>query len=200
VVRISNSRSKNGKTLRKRLEILRGAAGAFRRDGFERAGMREIARAVEMSPAGLYHYFRTKHEILYFCQDYSLDRMLEAAGRVRRRREPADVKLRRLIMAQMTCMLDELQGTAAHAEFSSLPARLLGKVVRKRDRYERLMRGVIEGGVRAKIFRPCDPKLVTLAILGAINWTIKWYRPDGARGANEIAGEFADYLVRGLKR
>jgi AcrR family transcriptional regulator len=181
-----------------RLEILRSAAGEFRRRGFERAGMRDIAGAMGLTTGALYYRFRSKGELLYFCQDYSLDRMLEAGARVRRERSAPDEQLKGLIRAQMMCMLDELQGTAAHAEFETLPPRLLRKVVAKRDRYERLMRGIVERGMKRGVFERRDAKLVTLAILGAINWTIKWYQPDGPKGAEEIAAEFADYLVAGL--
>jgi len=199
VVQSLNGRSNSARVLRRRLEILRFAAAAFRREGFERAAMRDIAQSAELTPGALYYYFRNKQEILYFCQDYSLDRMIEEGALIRRLKGPPDAQLRRLILAQMTCMLDELRGSAAHAEFSALPPRLLRKVVLKRDKYERMMRAIVSRGVRTRVFRKCDPKLVTLAMLGAINWTIKWFRPDGARGADEIAREFADYLVRGLK-
>jgi hypothetical protein len=35
-------------------------------------------------------------------------------------------------------------------------------------------------------------------ILGALNWTVKWYQPGGRRSADSIGEEFADLLVRGL--
>ena len=181
-----------------RLDILRSAAGEFRKRGFERAGMREIAGGLGLTTGALYHQFKSKQELLYFCQDYSLDRMLEAGGRIRKEKATPAVRLRRLIEAQMTCMLDELQGSAAHVEFSNLPPRLLKKVVLKRDRYEKLMRGIVTQGMRSGAFRKRDPKLVTLAMLGAINWTIKWYRPDGGQSPAKIAREFADYLIKGL--
>lgn len=193
-----NGRYKSDRRTKKRLEILRSAAGAFRKEGFERAGMREIARALGVTTGVLYYHFRSKHEILYFCQDYSLDRMLEEGARIRKEKSPARVQLGRLIEAQLTCMLDELQGSAAHMEFATLPPRLLRKVVAKRDRYERLMRGIVSKGIRAGAFRRRDAKLVTLAILGAINWTIKWYRPGGGRSPAKIAREFAEYLIKGL--
>ncbi len=79
-----------------------------------------------------------------------------------------------------------------------MPPRLLRKVVEKRDRYERLMRGIVSQGMRSGAFRKRDAKMVTLAILGALNWTIKWYRPDGGQSAARIAREFADYLIKGL--
>ena len=192
--------NRNGryKPLAKRLEILRAAAAVFRRRGFDRAGMREIAEGLGVTTGVLYYHFKDKDEILYFCQDYSLDRMLEAGAAIRKEKAAPAARLRRLIEAQMTCMLDELQGSAAHVEFAALPPPLLKKIVAKRDRYERLMRGVVSQGMKSGAFRKRDPKLVTLAMLGAINWTIKWYRPEGRQSAAKIAREFADYLIKGL--
>jgi AcrR family transcriptional regulator len=192
--------NRNGryKSLAKRLEILRAAAAVFRRRGFDRAGMREIADGLGVTTGVLYYHFKDKDEILYFCQDYSLDRMLEEGARIRREKAAPGVRLRRLIEAQLTCMLDELQGSAAHVEFAGLPPPLLKKIVAKRDKYERLMRGVVSQGMRTGAFRKRDPKLVTLAMLGAINWTIKWYRPEGRQSAARISREFADYLIKGL--
>lgn len=193
-----NGRYKQARRTTLRLEILRSAAGAFRRKGFERAGMRDIAGALGLTTGALYYQFRSKQELLYFCQDYSLDRLLEEGARIRREKAGPATRLRRLIEAQLTCMLDELQGSAAHVEFASLPVRLLKKVVLKRDRYERLMRSLVTQGMRTGAFRRRDPKLVTLAMLGAINWTIKWYRPEGPKSPSNIAREFADYLIQGL--
>lgn len=190
-----NGRSKRD---RRRLEILRSAGETFRRRGFERAGMREIGEAVGMAPGNLYYYFRNKQEILYFCQDYALDRMIASAREILKSREPADARLRRLLEGQVRCMLEELRGTPAHAEFEALPSDLLKRVVAKRDRYEKILRGLIERGIRTRAFRPCDAGLVAKAMLGALNWTVKWWRPDGGRSVEEIAREFADYLVRGL--
>ena len=58
--------------------ILRAAARIFRERGFSDTGMRDIAVATDLSPANLYHYFKGKDEILFYCQDRALDRMLTA--------------------------------------------------------------------------------------------------------------------------
>jgi len=60
------------------IAYIRAAARVFHRRGFAGAGMREIAGEADLSPGNLYHYFKGKDELLYFCQDRSLDVMLGA--------------------------------------------------------------------------------------------------------------------------
>ena len=75
--------------LARRLEILRAAGREFRVRGFAETGMRDIAAAAALSPANLYNYFKGKHEILFFCQDNSLDRMIAALEKTRRMKASA---------------------------------------------------------------------------------------------------------------
>jgi AcrR family transcriptional regulator len=184
--------------LARRLEILHAAGKQFRATGFAGTGMRDIAAAADLSPANLYNYFQGKHEILFFCQDVTLDRLLAALEKSRRSGASAAEKLSLVIVSHLCCVLDEVEGSTAHLLTTALPPRLLRSLVVKRDRYEEGVRQLIAAGTRTGEFVPCDPALATRAILGALNWSVRWFNPDGTLTATEIAEGFADYLIRGL--
>lgn len=160
--------------------------------------MRDIAAASDLSPANLYNYFRGKHEILFFCQDSTLDRLLAALQKTRRLPATSAQKLHAIVVSHLTCVLDEVEGSAAHFLTSALPHKLQERIVTKRDRYEEGLRQIIAAGARSGEFLPCDTALAARAILGALNWSVLWFRPDGALTAAEIAEGLAAYLIRGL--
>ncbi len=182
----------------RRAEILRQAAAVFREKGFHGAGMREIASRLEMAPGALYYYFESKEDLLYACQDISLTRLIDEARRIVRSKAPADEKLRALIASHLDLTLDELGGSAAHVEFHALPVGLLAEIVEKRDRYERQIRRLIRRGIQDGVFRSVDAKLTTMALLGALNWSVVWFKPEGRWSSPDLVKGFADVFVDGL--
>src|SRR5579864_8353145 len=180
------------------MEILRAASRVFRARGFAGAGMREIAVAADLSPANLYHYFRGKNELLFFCQDRTLDNLLAALAAAKGADRPLAARLRQLAEAHVLCLVDEVEGSAAHFELDALPRRLRAQIVAKRDRYERGVRALVASGIRRGVLGATDPLIATRAFLGALNWTAHWFRPDGPDAPRHVAGVVADYALAGL--
>jgi AcrR family transcriptional regulator len=179
----------------RRIEILKSAAAAFRRRGYHGASVDEIASALAMTKGNLYYYFRNKEDILYACHEFSLDVLLQLMRDVQTQPIPADEKLRRLILAFVHLILDELQGTALTLDPEALSPPLLAKVIAKRDEFDRGMRAIIQEGMDAGLFAPGDPKMMEFAIMGAVNWISKWFDPAGPMTSQQIGDAFADYLV-----
>jgi AcrR family transcriptional regulator len=183
-----------------RVEILKAAAAAFRRLGFHGASLEEIAAELGMKKGNLYYYFRDKEDILFACHQYSLDRLLEVLKVVERADLRPDEKLRELLVSVVHTILDDLQGTALFLDLEALSSAHLQLAIERRDQFDRGIRRVIQQGIDWGTFSPrADPKLLSFAILGAINWIPRWYAPDGPAPSQEIACRFADYLISGLR-
>ncbi len=182
-----------------RVQILKSAAAAFRKLGYHGATVDRIAKSLRMNKGNLYYYFRDKEEILFACHQYSLDRVLELLDAIAASQEPAEVKFRRLVVAFVHTILDELHGTTLFIDLEALTASHLKTIVARRDQVDRRVRQLIADGMAAGVFAGNDPKLVSFAVLGAVNWIPRWFRPDGPATSQYVADWFADFLVAGLR-
>jgi len=194
----TESRSTNHASTR--VDILKSAAIAFRRFGYHGATVEQIASALHMKKGNLYYYYRNKEEILLACHQYSLDRLLALLEEVEHSDVAPDEKLRRLIVSFVHTILDELHGTALFLDLEALTAAHRRQVIARRDQFDHGMRRVIEDGVHTGVFGRIDAKLLSFAILGAVNWIPRWYQPNGPASSQEIADQFSEYLIGGLKR
>jgi AcrR family transcriptional regulator len=205
VVRKSNTGSKAQPGIargrrrdRQRDAILRAAARLFRERGFADTGMRDIAAAADLSAANLYHYFDGKNDLLFYCQDRALDRMLAALDAARRDSRSATERLRIVFTAHLQTLLDEIEGATAHLQIDSLPPKLRDAIVKKRDNYERALRRLIADGIKSGELVDMEPAVVARAMLGAMNWTVTWFRPDGPDTAAAVGEVISRFLVRGI--
>ena len=182
----------------RRGEILRQAAQVFRERGFHGAGMREIAKALGMTPGALYYYFESKEDLLYQVQILALENLIATGQAIAGSALPPPEKIERLIRAHLAQILGEMGGGLAHLEFHALPEKRLAEVVGWRDEYEALLRGMIEEGMEAGSFRSVDPKLTALSLLGSLNWTALWWRPEGPEALDTVSHHFAETFLRGI--
>jgi TetR/AcrR family transcriptional regulator len=192
--------SRQATTSDRRIEILKSAAAAFRRRGYHGASVDEIASALEMTKGNLYYYFKNKEEILFACHDYSLDKLLVLMTDVQAEASSPEEKLRRLVLAFVHLILDDLHGTALTLDPEALSPLLFKRVIAKRDQFDHGIRDIIQQGIDQGVFKPGDPKMIEFAMMGAVNWIAKWFDPAGALTSEQIGDQFADYLVGGLKK
>jgi AcrR family transcriptional regulator len=182
----------------RRREILAAASRLFREKGLHATGMREIAATLGMTAGNLYYYFPSKQELLAWCQEETLAELGERARAIAATDGPAARRLERLIVEHVTVLNEATPGSLAHLEIEEVPAGRRPALMARRKRYERVWRRLIEDGIAAGELRPVDPALATLALLGAVNWTVKWFDAGGAKSARAVGEEFAALLVGGL--
>lgn len=184
-----------------REEITETAAQVFRQKGYHGASMNDIAEAVNLQKASLYHHFTSKQEILLEILDKALQLLLERISPIAEQRIPADKKLRLLIRAYLTILVENIDLAAVLLfEHRALERRQHAQHIPNRDKFESLWKDLIHEGVRSKLFKCDDPGLAVRALLGQMNWTITWFRPDGGKTIEQIADSYSDLLLNGLLR
>lgn len=184
-----------------RNEILESAALVFRQKGYHGASMADIAAAVELKKASLYHHFGSKQEILVELLDRALDLVSDQLGQVLEQKLPADEKLR-LAMHSYLKTLHE-QGDLVFVlllEYRSLAPDLYARHIPNRDRFEKQWRALIQEGVASGVFRCANIPLAVRGLLGEMNWTITWYKPGGELSIEEIADHYADIFLNGIRQ
>ena len=180
-------------------EILVAAAQIFSQKGFHAASMQDIAQAVNLQKASLYHHVSSKQEILVDLLDQALDILIERMNEVLALPLPVDKKLRQAMKVYLTTLLDQRElAVVLLLEHRSLDSELHARHVPRRDRFEHLWRDLIQQGLDEGVFRWVDSSLASKALLGVINWMVTWYRADGSLSAEEIADQYADLFLLGL--
>jgi len=182
-----------------RESILEAAAQVFRQKGFHGASMQDIAEAVNLQKASLYHHVSSKQEILLALLDRALELLLERISTISDQPLPADQKLRQMIRTYLQILAENTDLSAVLLfEHRSLERKQHARHVPNRDKFEALWRDVLAEGVASSLFQCDDPALSARAVLGIMNWTITWYRPNGGLTIEQIADQYSNLLLNGL--
>ena len=182
-----------------RADIVQAAAQIFRQKGYHATSMQEIADAVHLQKASLYHHVESKQDILLEILDHALDRLTaDISGVIDSDLSPT-LKLR-LAMRAYTAMLTEDRDLASVLllEYRGLDAKLRARHIARRDRVDQLWRRLVQEGMDAGEFRTVDPVMTSFALLGVQNWMITWFHEDGRLTAAQAAEGFADLFLKGL--
>ncbi|TMD59687.1 MAG: TetR/AcrR family transcriptional regulator [Chloroflexi bacterium] len=180
-------------------EIRAAAFRVFREKGYHGTSMQDIADEVGLLKGSLYHYIRSKEELLGRLFEGALESTLEELGQIAAGDGTATARLRQMVTTYALAVVSNLDAVGVYLrEYRELPAKELAVVRERRRSMRRLFERVIEQGMRSGEFIRGDAKLATLAILGMCNWMYEWYRPRGRKGAEAVAEELATRAVSSL--
>ena len=185
-----------------RARVLSISTEIFSRQGFRATSMNEIAAAVGLSKPTLYHYFRSKEELLVRIYSEVLDESLEGARKtVDAAASPLDA-IRELIATRVayTCENQQILKVCFEEEHE-LPAELVDELLARRKVFEDLFAAAVEAHEAAHpgSLRGVAPRVYVNACLGAVNWSYKWYRSSGPATPAELGAQIATSLTAALE-
>ncbi|MGH3504884.1 MAG: TetR/AcrR family transcriptional regulator [Nocardioidaceae bacterium] len=181
-----------------RRRVLSESAEIFSRRGFRATSMNEIAAAVGLSKPTLYHYFRSKEELLVRIYSDVLDESL-AMGRTTVAAAGSPLAaIRDLIASRVayTCRNQALLKVCFEEEHE-LPAELAGEVLQRRRAFEGLFLTALQEHLQEHpdVLPGMTATVYVNMCLGAANWCYKWHRPDGPSSPEELGEAIARSLT-----
>jgi len=183
----------------KRNALLREAARAFSGRGYHNTSLDDVAAVLGVTKAALYHYVRSKQEILFECHMMSLDLGDEALEYARRHGRTGLEQTTLLARRYIELITGEMGRFAVLSEYDALDSGSRAVVGRRRDQFELALREMVARGGTDGSIRGVDPKLAVFYFMGAVNWMTRWFRPDGELSGVDIAAGFSDLLVESLR-
>ena len=187
-------KSRDGRTA----EAIRTAAvEAIARFGFQSASLRRIARTTGIRAPSLYHYFESKEQLLFELLEAPVSGMLDehaaAAEGVSCPRE----RLRIFVRVHLGFHLRaRLQVFIGNMELRSLSPRH-GRVIRRlRDAYSCVLTRIVDDGVVAGQFAPCEARVTSFILLGMLSAPCQWFRPGGALSHEAFVELMAEMALR----
>jgi AcrR family transcriptional regulator len=160
----------------KREAVLKTAAELFLEKGYGRTCLNDVAERLKITKPALYHYFRSKEEILLECYRLGAALIEEILSE---------------IASHCGTGLEKVE--AFIYSYANVMTVNFGRCVMRLDEAELSSEALADGSIA-----PCDAKLAAFSIAGALNWICHWYEPEGGLPPEEIAVHFARTLTRGL--
>ncbi len=181
-------------------QILDAAAQIFRIKGYHATSMSDIAGAVNLQKASLYHHVSSKQEILLELLDQALELLTEEISRVSLNESlQPDEKLRQMTLAYLKGLTDHADlSSVLLMEHRSLEPELHARHIPNRDRFENLWRDVVDEGMQTGVFCCAETSMTVRTLLGAMNWTITWFNPAGDQSIEDIADQISALFLHGL--
>ncbi len=182
----------------KREALYREAAIAFNRKGFHGTTLDDIARKLGVTKAALYRYVPSKHELLFRCHNAAMDAAFTSLERGRALGADGLEKLRLTLRGYLEHLVSDLGYCVVLLEENALLPDHAAAIIRRRDEFERALRGLVREGIADGSVVPCDPKLAVFAMLGAINWVPKWFSGEGPWSGAQLAEALTELATRAI--
>ncbi len=183
----------------KRDAVLKTAAHLFVERGYQKTSMSLLSTRLKITKPALYYYFRNKEEILVACYRSGIAAIESHLRPLDAGIGSALTKLQLFVQGYTTVVLThEFGRCVAMIDDSELSAETRRGVRDLKRRVDVSIRTLVTEGMADGSIAECNPKLVSFAIAGAINWAGTWYKPGGDLQPKEIAEEFMRILTGGL--
>ena len=180
--------------------VLKSAASVFAQRGYDRASIRDVAKAAGMSVAGLYYYCKSKDELLFGVCYHSFDVLLRNLHRSLKDIVDPRLQLQVFILNHFEFFLSHVEAmkVVSH-EAGVLTGELGARVAEIKRKYYVRCQQIIQAILGEPDSDSPHLRTTTLALFGMINWVYTWYRPGRDDDAKGLADSMTELFLQGVR-
>jgi AcrR family transcriptional regulator len=182
------------------------AAKIFCEKGYDATSMSDIADAVGITKAGIYHYVKSKQDLLFAIMNFGMDRLESRVITPSRAVAGAEQRLRTIIRNHALLIIEgsALQGynpvTVLNDEMAGLTPAHHRKVLQRKRVYLDLLRDTLQQLKEEGKLKEVDVTVAAFSLFGMLLWISRWYRTDGKLSGEEVANEIEKIALGGIIR
>jgi AcrR family transcriptional regulator len=194
----ASSTSRGAKHEDRKVAILRTAAQLFAQHGYEATSLDMVAEQLGMHKATLYHYIRSKDDVLYACVLKSFEDLDTVIEKMHDRSVPVLYRLREFALRLAHAQNNDFGRCLALVGLRPLQLAPDSDLRKFQRRLDTTVRDLVNEGIASGHIKPCNPGLVSAMLFGTLNWVPQWYRAGGKLSVDDIATAFMGMLVDGI--
>jgi len=193
-------RKMTSKATRTRELLLRTAINLFAEKGYADTSIREIGIRANVSTSILYHYFKSKEDILFEVITTSSRELIEMLKEIQERIENPVECLKEMLLAHMVHFSlkrkEETQILAADNHLLAGESRLICRKIQREiyDMYSAQLKIIAEHDLMKNI----DQTVVAFSVFGMINSFYAWYHEKGRLSKEEVAQNILELILHGI--
>lgn len=186
--------------------LLASAAEVFKQKGLQGASINDISERLGGDRASIYYYYKNKHEIFIDLIMRSVEEVVLLAETIASSDEPTLDRLEHVLRSTMAAyerhhpymfvyiQEDMRKVMAGEGGEAVTELKQLG------DRYEGALAKIIADGVAAgELPSTLDQQVFRFAVIGALNWSHRWYVPGRRLTGDAIGRNLADVFLNGVR-
>lgn len=184
---------------KKKLAIAKIAAEFFSKKGYAETSMEDIAAAAKLSKGGIYHYFGSKTDVLYFITEKFMELVLKGLDEELNGIDDGLEKVKWAIRRHVELYPKHIaEAKTLINAVHNLPRKSFKNIVAKEREYFRIVNGALTGYLGASVGKN-EAVAMTFILLGMCNSIYAWYDPHSAVRPNQLSQMMFDLLIDGIR-
>lgn len=182
----------------KRQALLLAAVRMFNERGFHATSLEDVAASLGVTKPVIYHHLGNKDQVLFECVRMGLQELQLGAEQARATDGSGLDRLKCFLRSYAESVMGDFGKCVIRTGDELLSPQSRSDLRTLKSEIDATLRAMIEEAAADGSAHVTDPWLTAFALAGSLNWTARWYRPDGPCSRSEIAARLVDVLCAGI--